>query len=93
MAVIMVVAAALVVWRFRPDAPGRGVARDDARSADRLRRAAERGHIPAQYELGLRYAEGRGVPKDEERAVEWFAKAAARGHPAAKSELARRGRS
>ena len=36
---------------------------------------AERGDIPAQYHLGLCYAEGRGVPQDDALAAKWYEKA------------------
>ncbi len=36
------------------------------------RKAAEQGHIAAQYQLGLLYAKGDGVPQSYTRAAEWF---------------------
>lgn len=41
-----------------------------------LRQAADAQYIPAQYELGLRYAQGAGVPKDYSEAFRLFQAAA-----------------
>lgn len=56
-----------------------GVKEDPATAAEWFRRAAERGHVLAQHNLGNAYAAGRGVEKSDERAVEWWLKAAAQG--------------
>ncbi|KQP47557.1 tetratricopeptide repeat protein [Pseudorhodoferax sp. Leaf274] len=45
-----------------------------------LRQAAERGHLPAQVDLGYLYLDGNAqVPKDPAAAFHWFHKAATRG--------------
>jgi TPR repeat protein len=36
----------------------------------------ERGHVNAQYELGVAYSKGSGVPTDPAAAAAWFRKAA-----------------
>ena len=48
-----------------------------------FRRAAEKGHAGAAYELGAAYAEGNGVPIDLDLAAQWYNTAAARGEPRA----------
>ena len=45
----------------------------------RFRQLAERGHVDAQYYLGLMYSEGQGTASNEIRAMHWFAKAAEQG--------------
>jgi TPR repeat protein len=47
---------------------------------DYLKRAAKKGHIGAQYELGICYFNGFGVEKNDIKAIEWAQKAAAEGH-------------
>ena len=46
-------------------------------------KAAEQGHVEAQYMLGMMFYEGNRVGKDEEAAALQFRKAAERGHPGA----------
>ena len=43
-------------------------------------KAAEHGHVEAQFILGLCYKDGDGVKQDYEEAVKWFRKAAEQGH-------------
>ncbi len=50
--------------------------------AARVMRAAERGNIQAQAQLGLMYSIGHGVPQDYALAAKWFQCAAERGHGA-----------
>ncbi|HEY6181706.1 MAG TPA: serine/threonine-protein kinase [Terriglobales bacterium] len=50
-------------------------------------KAAERGNVIAQYELGRQYQLGQGVQKDPTKAVEWYRKAAEQGHPVAQFNL------
>ena len=52
-----------------------------------FRKAAERGHADAQYQLGMCYEFGFGVEKDLSEAVKWFRKAAERGHADAQYQL------
>ena len=46
-----------------------------AESLNWLRKAAEQGYSPAQYQLGLLYLLGRKLPMDEVQALDWFRKA------------------
>jgi TPR repeat protein len=45
-----------------------------------FRKAAEQGHAPAQYNLGVCYYYGNGVPQNYREAVRWIRKAAEQGH-------------
>lgn len=47
------------------------------------RKAAEQGHMGAQYRLGVRYYYGNGVGKDYTEAAKWYRKAAEQGHATA----------
>ncbi len=58
---------------------GRGVPRDYAEAANWYRRAAERGHRRAQFNIGCCYYHGHGVAQDYAEAVAWFLKAAELG--------------
>ena len=49
--------------------------------------AAEKGHMKAQYNMGIMCAGGRGMPKDDEAAVEWYRKAAMQGYTIAMYNL------
>ena len=53
--------------------------RDPAEAVHWYREAAQQGLAPAQYQLGLRYANGDGVTRDFEEAVKWYQRAAAQG--------------
>lgn len=44
------------------------------------RKAAEMGHIRAQFRMGKCYEKGQGVPQDYVNAVEWYRKAAEQGY-------------
>ena len=48
------------------------------------RRAAVKGNVRAQFDLGLMYARGEGVRKNERLAFKWFHKAARNNHVEAK---------
>jgi uncharacterized protein len=48
---------------------------------------ADQGHIDAQYQLGLLYANGKGIPKDDAKARQWYEKAAIQGHAEAQANL------
>ena len=52
-----------------------------------LGRAAERGHVDAQYELGQMYAQGLGTTQDFEQALHWYLLAATQGHAKAQFNL------
>lgn len=53
--------------------------RNDPSKVARVREAAERGEMDAQYAMGLIYAEGRGVEIDLARAHFWLSLAIAQG--------------
>ena len=61
-------------------ATGRGVPEDLAEAAAWYHKAAEQGHVSAQFNLGAMYATGRGVPEDLAEAAAWFRLAAALLH-------------
>jgi TPR repeat protein len=64
-----------------------GLAKDEAEAVKWFRRAADQGHVSAQFDLGLMYATGRGVAKDDSEAVKWYRKAADQGHASAQYSL------
>ncbi|MEO1945498.1 MAG: tetratricopeptide repeat protein [Candidatus Thioglobus sp.] len=49
---------------------------------------AERGHLKAQFGLGVMYEEGMGVLKDDKEAFKWYRKAAEQGDAAAQFTVA-----
>lgn len=49
---------------------------------------AERGHILAQYDVGLMFDDGRGAPQSDAEALRWYRKAADQGHAGAQNNLA-----
>ena len=66
------------------DAAQRG---DYAAALREWRPLAEQEHAPAQYNLGLMYANGLGVVQNYNEAVSWFRKAAEQGNAPAQSNL------
>ena len=52
-------------------------------------KAAERGHVLAQYELAVMYEKGIGSEVDIEKAIEWYTAAALHDHEEAKMALVR----
>ena len=62
---------------------GRGVTQDHAEAAKWYKRAAERGHAPAQNSVARLYETGMGVPRDEVEALMWYSLAAESGHAVA----------
>ena len=60
---------------------------DDRAACELFRAAAERGHAPAQYSLGLCYGSGRGVPEDLAAANRWYRRAADQGFAKAQHYL------
>jgi TPR repeat protein len=63
------------------------VRKDLKAAAKWRRRAAQRGDVIAQVELGLRYAEGKGVPQDFREAANWNRRAAQQGDPTGQANL------
>ena len=68
---------------------GLGLRPSPALGASWLRRAADQGHVEAQYQLGRLYLDGQGVPLDHREAGAWLTKAADAGHAGAKRLLQR----
>jgi TPR repeat protein len=68
---------------------GRGVPQDGRTAVDRWRRAAEGGHAPAQYRMGLCCEGGKNVAVDLDAARGWYALAAKQGLPMAVAAHAR----
>ena len=66
---------------------GDGMPQDDVEAVKWFRRAANQGHVSAQFNLGVSYADGRGVPQDDAEAVKWFRPAADQGYAAAQARL------
>lgn len=68
-----------------------GVALYEAGDYDGAARAwrtpAERGHVGAQFNLGVAYATGKGAGADLGRAIRWWRAAAAQGHAGAQLNL------
>ena len=50
-------------------------------------RAAEQGHAPSQYNLGIAYFRGQDAPKDVDKAMSWWRRAADQGYGPAKNTL------
>lgn len=69
---------------------GQGVARSEADAATWYRRAADRGHAGAQYQMAQFYFRGRGVPRSDSEGLRWLRLAAEAGHAEARRELDRR---
>ena len=57
---------------------GKGVAQDFSKAAAWYQKAADKGHVDAQCDLGRCYYFGNGVEQDYRKAIEWFRKAANR---------------
>jgi hypothetical protein len=60
---------------------------DWAKAVQWYRKAAEQGHVGAQYNLGVCYEHGKGVHKDAGQTTEWYRKAADLGHVQAQCNL------
>src|SRR4051812_20462471 len=77
--------AGLVAFMYRD---GRGTKRNDAQALAWYRKAAEQGHAPSEYNLGLMYAQGEGAKRDPAAAEKWFRRAADHGSVEAQVKLA-----
>ena len=66
---------------------GQGVIQNDVKAGEWYLKAAEQGHVRAQYFLGLMHYEGRGVAQNEAKALDWLTKAANNGSMDAKESL------
>lgn len=58
---------------------GYGVPLDNQEARRWYTKAAEAGHVSAQFSLGFKYRKGEGFPKDYQQAEQWFRKAADQG--------------
>lgn len=58
---------------------GYAVKQDDALAAQWFLKAAQLGHMNAQYNLGVLLSAGRGMPRDIDGAMAWYRKAAGQG--------------
>ena len=67
----------------------KGVGKDSVQGVHWLEKAANQGHVDAQYELGMCYLRGDGVGKDDDQVFNWLNKSAAQGHRDAQYQLAR----
>ena len=54
-----------------------------------FRKAADKGHTEAMYNIGVYYENGDGVKQDYTEAMKWYRKAADRGDDDAKAALER----
>jgi len=69
---------------------GLGVVQDDCKAVEWYTKAAEQGHMDAQFYLGRYfYLGGTGVAQDWCKAVEWWTKAAEQGDSGAKEFLSK----
>jgi len=60
---------------------GKGVPKDKKKACEWWRKAAQQGHVEAQYRLGKTYIDGSfGILKNWQRARHWLFKAAQHGH-------------
>ncbi len=66
---------------------GHGALQDYQEALKWYRMAAEQGHAPAQFNLGVMYRHGQGVSQDYQEALKWYRKAAEQGHAAAQNNL------
>lgn len=68
-------------------ADGVGVPQDYAAAARYYRKAAEKGHVPAQYNLAYLLENGLGVKRDCRQAALWYRKAAEQGDAESQNNL------
>ena len=68
---------------------GHGVHQSDKEAVTWYRKAADQGHVNAQFNLGVKYVNGQGVPKSDKEALKWYQKAANQGHIGAKAAFER----
>jgi len=70
-----------------PAADGNGVPQSYLAAAKYYQRAAEKGYMPAQYNLAYLYGNGLGVKQDYTQAAAWYRKAADQGDSEAQNNL------
>lgn len=66
--------------------------RDPNKALRWLEKAAEKGHLQAQYTIGKRYHEGNGINKNTKLGLQWLEAAKEAGHLEAENYLAKIGR-
>ena len=66
-----------------------GLKADKSKALAWLQRSANQEFAPAQFQLGLLYANGDGVKKDPNQAYAWMLEAAKNGSPEAKAFVKR----
>jgi TPR repeat protein len=67
---------------------GQSVVQDCSAAMSWYRKAADQGHVLAQFALGAMYFDGtRGAPQDYGQALEWYLKAAKQGYALAQANL------
>jgi TPR repeat protein len=67
---------------------GYGVEKNESKSLELLKSAAEGGHVQAQNRLAIYYGNGYlGLQKDHKQAIIWYEKAAEQNYPAAQYNL------
>ena len=66
---------------------GQGVPQDRAEAVKWFRGAADQGHVEAQFNLAVAYANGDGVTRDDIEAAKWFRLAAEQGYLEAQFKL------
>lgn len=76
-----------LLQRGRSYANGQGVPQDYKQAIYWYTKAAEQGHLNAQWRLGWMYQKGEGVPHDNVQAYLWWSLAASQGHDNARSNL------
>jgi len=69
---------------------GYGMPQDQEQAAYWYRRAADKSHPEAEFNLARLYASGKGVKKDEEQAARWASASAAQGYAPAMANLGMR---
>jgi TPR repeat protein len=78
----------LISWKQMNDKPVTASINPDQLVAfTRLKKAADKGNVEAQYELGRIYGNGDGVPQDHQAAIVWLEKAAEQNHAKAQESL------
>jgi TPR repeat protein len=69
---------------------GHGIPQDAQQAAYWYRKAADKGHAEAQFNLARLYATGKGVKRDEEQAARWVSASATQGYALAMANFGAR---
>jgi len=76
---------AILAWDYYNGTNGK--AKNYSEAAKWFRKAAEQGHIVAQYNIAAMHRNGTGVIHDDKEAVKWYLKAAEQGYIKAQETL------